>query len=228
MSVYAIITAGGSGKRFNKLSRTKTPKQFIELNGMPVIVHSLLTCQKSWLIDSILISSDKAHFEKLHSLAVKYNISKLTHLVEGGKTRFISVKNAFNAIGGKGKDIVLIHDAVRPNIDALFIKNLVAKTHLFKCVIPALPVSETLKKSIKGFIEQTVDRRNLHTIQTPQCFYYSILTNAYRKFPHDLGFTDESGMVEKAGYKVKIVPGKAGNVKITVPEDLAFLKKIMK
>jgi len=131
-------------------------------------------------------------------------------------------------IAGSSKDIVLIHDAVRPNIDGLFIKNLIEAAHKFSCAIPALPVSETVKKSRKGFVERTIDRKDLFTIQTPQCFNYSILYNSYKKFPHDLKFTDESALVEKVGYKVKIVPGRIGNIKITVPEDLIFLKNIIK
>jgi len=228
MGVYAIVTAGGTGERFKKLSSTKTHKQFLSLDGKPLIIYSLLAFQKSRLVNSIIISSGKTHFEKLHSLAVKYQISKLTHLVESGKTRFHSVKNAFSVIAGSSKDLVIIHDAVRPNIDGLFIKNLIEAAQKFRCAIPALPVSETVKKSGKGFVERTIDRKDLFTIQTPQCFNYSILYNSYRKFPHDLKFTDESALVEKAGYKVKIVPGRTGNIKITVPEDLIFLKNIIK
>jgi 2-C-methyl-D-erythritol 4-phosphate cytidylyltransferase len=228
MSVYAIVTAGGSGTRFRRLSRTKIPKQFVLLNNEPVIVHSLLVFQKSKLIDGIIISSEKQHFDSLRQLAAKYNITKLICLTEGGKTRFLSVKNAFAFIKGSGKDLVLVHDAVRPNIDIKFIKSLIDSARKFNCVIPALPLSETVKKSIRGFVENTIDRRNLFAIQTPQCFNYLILYNAYKKFPNDIGFTDEAALVERAGYKVKIIPGKTGNVKITVPEDLSFLKKIMK
>ena len=226
MKTFAIITAGGSGSRFST-GKKSVPKQFIRLKGKPVILYSLETFQKCRQIDEILVSADRRYFDLIHSLAVKNKISKLTALVEGGKTRFISVKNAFLQISGKPEDLVLIHDAVRPNIHKKFVYGLMASAVKFGEVIPGIRISETVKKGKKGVITGTIDRSNLWTVQTPQVLRFKVLKKSYGKAGRRFDFTDEAALAEYAGYKVKLIEGLRDNIKITTQEDLSMLKKLM-
>jgi 2-C-methyl-D-erythritol 4-phosphate cytidylyltransferase len=229
MKVSVIITAAGRGSRFSlsPSSIKDLPKQFIRLKGKPVILYSLDIFQQSRLVDEIFVSSNPEYFDFIHSLAVKYKISKLTTLVEGGKTRFDSVRNSFIQVDSSPNDIVLIHDAVRPNIERSFAENLIKYADKYGSAVPGMPVLETVKKEKNGFVVETVDRSNLWTVQTPQAFRYRVLKKAYEKAGRKKDFTDESALVESAGYKVRIVQGCTGNVKITTAEDIEYLKKVM-
>lgn len=229
--IICIITAAGSGERFGRKKRSKAlPKQFLNLHGKPVIVRSLEVFQKCALISEILVSSTPEYFDRIHSFAVKYRITKLKAVVEGGKTRFESVRNAFRQIDCKGSDIVIIHDAARPNISKSFINKIIEKSLKYGEVIPGCRAGETVKQvSKKGFVEQTVDRSKLFLIQTPQAFRYKTLSAAYAKALklRRTDFTDEAHAVESSGFRIKLIEGLRDNIKITAPEDLALLKKIM-
>jgi 2-C-methyl-D-erythritol 4-phosphate cytidylyltransferase len=226
MKVIAIITAAGSGTRFSS-GRKNIPKQFIKLKGKPVVLYSLVLFQKIKLINEIFVSANRKYFDFLHTLAVKNKITKLTTLVEGGKTRFESVKNAFLQIDGKPSDLILIHDAARPNIKRKLIEELLTNALKYGEVIPGFKVSETVKEENKGIITGTVDRNNLWTVQTPQVFRYRVLRKSYEKAGRRNDFTDEAALAEYAGFKIRLVEGSRDNIKITTAEDLNLLKKIM-
>ena len=226
MNTFAIITAAGSGSRFSP-GKKSIPKQFIRLEGKPVILFSLEAFQKCRQIDEILVSADNSYFDFIHSLAVKNGITKLTTLAEGGRTRFISVKNAFFQISGKPGDLIFIHDAARPNINRKFVEELLTSALKYGEVIPGIKIDETVKRENKGIVTRTINRDNLWTIQTPQVFRYSVLKKSYKKAGRKNDFTDEAGLVERAGYKVRLIKGSRDNIKITTQEDLQILKKIM-
>lgn len=222
--VYVIITAGGTGSRFAK-DRGAKPKQFQNLLGKPVILYSMQVFQKCKDVCEIIISADKKYFDFIHNLAVKNKITKLSGLVEGGSSRFQSVKNAFSSIENAGKnDVILIHDAARPNINIQMVRQMLSVPG--EAVI-GCRITETVKKDKSGFIKETVSRENLWTVQTPQMFRHSILQNAYKKCGRKNDFTDESALVEYSGGKVKLIEGSRNNIKLTTPDDLALLKKIM-
>lgn len=226
--VYAIITAGGSGLRYRGKGKSTLvkPKQYLTLLGKPVILYSMLEFQKCNDINEIIISADKDYFDYLHILAVKHKIKKLTGLVEGGKTRFDSVKNAFNSIEGAGKnDLILIHDAARPNINVSMVTNMLASGVE---VITGTKITETVKRARKDVISETVSREELWTVQTPQVFRYGVLGSSYTKAGKKSHFTDEASLVEYAGFKVRLTEGSRENIKITTPADFAMLKKLMK
>jgi 2-C-methyl-D-erythritol 4-phosphate cytidylyltransferase len=229
MKVSVIITAAGRGTRFSNTvsSKKELPKQFIKLRSKPVILHSLEVFQKSRLVDEIFVSSNPEYFDFIHSLVVKSKISKLTTLVEGGRTRFESVRNAFMQVDGRSEDIVLIHDAVRPNIDRSFVEALVEHAGKFGGAVPGLSISETVKRERKGIALETIDRNNLWTIQTPQAFRYKVLKKSYLRAGRKKDFTDEAALVENAGFRVRIIKGNKGNIKITTGDDVKFLEKIM-
>ncbi len=199
--VYAIITAGGTGSRFGKNSklqkqRLQKPKQFMKLLGKPVILYSMTVFQKCKGIDEIIISADKKYFDYLHRLALKHNIKKLTRLVEGGKTRFESVKNAFRSIENQhNNDLILIHDAARPNISAFMVQDML--NHSCE-IITGCRISETIKRDKNSYVAETIPRENLWNIQTPQVFRYGILKASYKKCARKNDFTDEASMAERA------------------------------
>ena len=226
MNTFAIITAAGSGSRFSP-GKKSIPKQFIRLKGKPVILFSLEAFQKCRQIDEILVSADNSYFDFIHSLAVKNGITKLTTLAEGGRTRFISVKNAFFQISGKPGDLIFIHDAARPNINRKFVEEILTSALKYGEVIPGIKIDETVKRENKGIVTGTIDRDNLWTVQTPQVFRYSVLKKSYKKAGRKNDFTDEAGLVERAGYNVRLIKGSRDNIKITTQEDLRTLKKIM-
>ena len=225
--VIAIITAAGSGSRFAKSVKNPTPKQFRNLLGKPVILYSLLTLQKCKHVNEIIVSLNRKYFDYIHLLASKNKITKLTGLVEGGKIRFQSVKNAFSQAAGGKNDLVLIHDAARPNINPMLIEKLVNEANKYGEVIIGSKVSETVKRDKNGYIADTLNRENLWLVQTPQVFRYKVLETSYKKCRRKSDFTDESSLVEHAGYKVKIIEGSRDNIKITTDEDISLLTKLM-
>jgi 2-C-methyl-D-erythritol 4-phosphate cytidylyltransferase len=229
MKVYAILTAAGTGSRYYKHNKntSQLPKQFIEFQNKPVFLYSLLILQKCRFINDILITADEKYFDLIHKLASENRITKLTHLVEGGKTRFQSVRNAFRQIKADPSDMVLIHDAVRPNITLQFVNGIIESALKYGNVIPGINIRETVKKDRNGFVKETIERSNLWIIQTPQVFKFGDLTASYKVTKGRTDFTDESSMVENAGYKVKLAEGFTGNIKITTPEDITLLKKLM-
>lgn len=236
MKVTAILTAAGSGSRFFRTARLRNgqassekqlPKQFLNLKGKSVILYSLLAFQKSALVQEILVSADPVYFDLIHRIAFKNKITKLAILVEGGKSRFESVRNAFYQLNVKPNDLILIHDAARPNINRDTVEELINASLKYGEVIPGIKIKETVKRVRSGIITETVDRSNLWTVQTPQVFRYKVLKKAYGKAGRKKDFTDEASLVENAGFKVRIIEGSWDNIKITAPEDIKLLKKLM-
>jgi 2-C-methyl-D-erythritol 4-phosphate cytidylyltransferase len=223
MKVTVIVTAAGFGSRY---SRSGKPKQFLSFNGKPVILYSLFAFQYSKFINEIIVSASKEYFDFIHSLSLKNKITKLTNLVEGGETRFQSVRNAFRQVESSGDDIVIIHDAVRPYIytDTYFIERLLMEIKKFDGVVPGIKIPETVKRAKNYIVTETIDRENLFTIQTPQVFRYKALKVSYEKYGSENDFTDEAALVERAGYRVKVAEGMRENIKITTPEDMRNLK----
>lgn len=225
IKITAIITAAGSGKRFSSSGK---PKQYFKINGKPVILYSLIAFQKCRLVNEIIIAADKNYFELIHSLVLKDKITKLTKLVEGGKTRFDSVRNAFDQIEAvSANDIVIIHDAARPNIDSWFIERLLIGIGKQDGIVPGIKISDTIKRVQNTIITETVNREGLYSAQTPQVFKYNVLKTSYLKCGRSRVFTDEAALAEFAGFKIKVVPGNTDNIKITDKEDFDKLKSVM-
>ena len=226
ISTTAILTAAGSGSRFSSNHKTKTPKQYLNLLGKPVILYSLLALQKSFHVNQIIIAADINYFELLHSLLYKHKISKANILVEGGKTRFDSVKRAFSQINPRVSDLVLIHDAARPNINSKFVDEILLSAGKYGNLVVGTKITDTIKEERKSRIEKTVDRKLLWTVQTPQVFKYKDLKNSYQKNKSNT-HTDESSLLESCGFKVKIFEGPKDNIKLTDYNDFLLLKKLM-
>ena len=215
-----IIVAGGSGSR---MKSGLLPKQFIEIAGKPVIVHTINRFLKADPAINIIVAVShdfKNHLEKIINTFFKeQNIL----IAPGGSNRFESVKNSLPFI--KGKNIVAVHDAVRPLADPDFILRCINHAELNKTAVPVIVVSDSLRKK-EGETMIPVDRNNYFSVQTPQCFNYQILVNAYEQEFNDL-FTDDASVVESAGFALSFVEGMKNNIKITHQEDLQLVEKLL-
>ncbi|MDQ3020447.1 MAG: 2-C-methyl-D-erythritol 4-phosphate cytidylyltransferase [Bacteroidota bacterium] len=218
MKVKVIIPASGSGERFG----SKIPKQFLKIDGKEIIAYTLEKFNRIKLIDEIIISSKLEFFVKISTIIKKYNLKKVRKIVEGGKLRQDSVYNALITLQCEEHDLVLIHDAVRPFVSSKKIIELINCTKKESCVILGIPVSETIKRADdQNFIKETINRNNLWSIQTPQGFRFDILKKSFKKaYEENFIGTDESAIVENAGYKVKVIEGEKKNIKITTKNDL--------
>lgn len=223
--VSALIAAAGQGKRM----KSKINKQYLELNQKPILVHTLEVFEKSNLINEIIliVRKDEMEFCK-DEILNKYRFNKEIKLVVGGKERQESIYNGLKAVD-KGADIVVTHDGARPFVTIDIIERSIYEALRNKAVGVGVPVKDTIKVVDKnGDIIDTPDRSGLWRIQTPQTFDYKILLEAHEKAINDdyLG-TDDCVLVERLGYKVKMIEGSYENIKITTPEDIILGEAIL-
>jgi len=199
------------------------------LSGKPVLVHTVNVFDTSPLVDEIIIIGPAEKVTYCRALIKKYKFKKITGIVAGGKFRQDSVFNGLLKIGRGNPDIVLIHDGVRPLITSRLIQECIRETRKSRAVILAVPVTDTIKLARKSFVEKTLERNRLWSVQTPQGFSYDLILQAYKK-ARDSGFlgSDDASLVERFGYPVKIVMGSYENIKITTPEDFILAEEIVK
>lgn len=210
MDNAVLILAGGSSSRMKGID-----KQLAEIGGVPVIVKSMLAFEKSTDIDEIIVSAGEDNIGIIRELSDKYGIKKLTAIVKGGESRSSSARNAFKAVKTRG--IILIHDGARPFIDRETIKRVISAAEEYGAAVPVIPVKDTIKAVKEGFVEATPDRATLFAAQTPQGFTYEIYEKILLSGKEA---TDDSGLAEAFGIRVKTVEGSEGNIKITTREDL--------
>ena len=220
MKIGLILTAGGIGKRFG----SETPKQFVFLKGKPLFILTLDNLLKIQEFNNIILTYPKSWENVFFDLIEQFPPSRTVDFVEGGSERFYSVWNALQHPSIKSTDIVLIHDAVRPFVTSSLIERLLNGIANFDGVIPGIKVKDTLKESDEnGVALHTLNRNKIFAIQTPQAFKTQILVESYSKAINDGKiFTDDSGVAEFAGFRIKIVEGEEINIKITTPLDFAF------
>lgn len=201
-----------------------TPKQFLLIKNKPVLYHTINSFYKYDKSINIIVTLPKEYITLWKKLCKKYKIKIKHTVVNGGNTRFNSVKNALNTIKNAG--IIAVHDGVRPFVSEKLIKS------AFNCAIKngnAIPVTspnESLREKI-GNVNVAVDRKNFFLVQTPQCFKSEILKKAYEQ-NFSASFTDDATVVEQLGYKIFMVEGERENIKITTPLDLEIAKGIFK
>lgn len=224
MKTIVIIPAAGSGKRF----LFETPKQFLKINGIEILVHTILKFQKSKNVDKIVVAVNKDFIEKVENLVKKYRLTKVVKVVEGGKERQDSVYSALKSIKVEPSDLICVHDAVRPLISSKEIDELIDFATKKKAVIAAKKAIDTVKTGY-NFVEGTLDREKIWLVETPQIFTYKILSEAFEKAYEDKFYgTDESSFVERLSVKVYFYQVKGENRKITVKEDLSFARIFLK
>jgi 2-C-methyl-D-erythritol 4-phosphate cytidylyltransferase len=222
MKVGAIIPAAGRGKRIG----ASVPKQFLEIQGRPLLHHTLMVFASCKLIDYVVLVMPRADVDEMgEDWLNKYEIVR--KVVVGGEQRQDSVYNGFSSLE-EGTDIVVVHDGVRPFTTPQMIIATVEAAQQHGAAITAIPVSDTVKQAVDGFVKQTVPRDGLWRVQTPQAFQCGLLQQAFKKAKKDSYYgTDEGSLVEYLGERVKIVPGSELNIKITRKEDLVLGESLL-
>jgi 2-C-methyl-D-erythritol 4-phosphate cytidylyltransferase len=225
MQVFAILPAAGLGTRM----AGPQPKQFLALNGIPILIHSLGAFASVERVTGIYVAVRKAEIERVEAQIAEYGAEQglpaRVHVVEGGDNRQESVLNALAALPAQPDDIVLVHDAVRPLIDAATIDRTIDAVAEFGAAIVGLPAVDTIKQVERtahgALITSTIPREFVVLAQTPQGFRFGLLKKAFAEATAD-GFigTDEASVVERAGLPVAVVPGSQVNLKITQAGDL--------
>lgn len=209
MQKIALIVAGGKGERMN----SSIPKQFLLLNGLPILMH---TIKQFSHLEGIVLVLPKTQFNLWEELCIKYNFTEKYTLVQGGETRFHSVKNGLEKVGNNS--IVAIHDGVRPLISKNLITKLIEGTSENIGTIPIIPVKDSIRK-VEGENSTHIDRSNLFKVQTPQCFLSNNIKESYTQNFSDI-FTDDASVFEANGGKINTILGEEKNIKITTQEDL--------
>lgn len=225
MRTVAIIPAAGSGKRFH----AGLAKQYLFLNALPVLVHTLNVFQISDVVDDIILVVPQEDLGFLREQIVEeYGLTKVSALIAGGKERQDSVRNGLGAVATPC-DIVIVHDGVRPFVTEDMIAR-VAKTAMEAgAASVGVPVKDTIKEiNGENIVASTLLRVNLWHTQTPQAFQYELLCRAYAQAEKDhYHGTDDASLVERVGAKVRMIAGSPDNIKITTPEDLKMAEALM-
>ena len=219
MHISAIIAAGGQGRRMN----SSVSKQFLNIKGHPILYYTLNKFEKMDELNSIVLVTGEADIDYTREKIVKRYRFKKVELVSGGKERQDSVYNGLRKLSPQ-TDIVVIHDGVRPFVPRQIIESSSAAAVEYKAVGVAVPVKDTIKVvDSDNTIKSTPDRSTLWAMQTPQTFHYDIIMKAYEKAMAE-GFygTDDTVLVERLGFPVKIIEGAYENIKITTPEDIVL------
>lgn len=219
MDLYVVIVAGGSGKRMG----IDTPKQFLELAGRPVLMHTIerfRTFSESIEIITVLPENQLRFWNELQK---KYSFSIPHTLVKGGPHRFISVKHGLEFVGDSG--LVAIHDGVRPLVSTETIKRCFETAEKYGNAIPVVSPSDSVRL-IDDNSSRPLNRNLIKQIQTPQVFNTELIKNAYKQ-EYDPSFSDDATVVEKTGVKINLVEGNRENIKITNPEDLFIAQTLL-
>ncbi len=222
----AIIVAAGQGTRMGG----RTAKQFLELAGAPVIIHTLKRFEQCDAIHEIIVTLPEPDVASFQTLAGKYGLHKLTRIVQGGATRAASVARGLQAVSAATTEIIAVHDGVRPFVTSDEISRTIAAAQTNGAAILAAPATDTIKEVENDVVQRTLARNRLRHALTPQCFQYELLCRAYDQLNEmdAAEVTDDSFLVERLGIPVRVVEGSARNIKITRPEDLAFAEILLK
>ena len=221
MQVFVILPAAGLGTRM----AGPQPKQFLILDGIPILIHSLRAFAAVERVTAIYVAVRKTEMERVQAQIAEYGFAGKVRVVEGGENRQESVSNALAALPAEADDIVLVHDAVRPLIDAATIDRTIDAVLEHGAAIVGLPAVDTIKQVERtahgALITSTIPREFIVQAQTPQGFRVGLLRKAFDEAMAD-GFvgTDEASLLERIDYPVAVVHGSAVNLKITQPGDL--------
>ncbi|HHT48493.1 MAG TPA: 2-C-methyl-D-erythritol 4-phosphate cytidylyltransferase [Firmicutes bacterium] len=226
----AVILAGGIGNRMGIVDK---PKQFIDVYGKPIIVHTLEVFDNHPEIDAIAVVCLSEWMDDLRILIRKYEINKVKWLVEGGETRQLSVYNAVKTLSQECSedDILVVHDSVRPLVTHKIISSNIAGARQFGAVDTVVPSADTIVRSVDGErIKEVPLRKELYLGQTPQSFRLSLLRRAHEKAraENNLDSTEDCQLVLELGEEVHLVQGEQLNFKITSFDDLLLLKAVIK
>jgi 2-C-methyl-D-erythritol 4-phosphate cytidylyltransferase len=238
MKVFVIIPAAGLGTRMAPIPAGAAPrsKQFTELGGVPILIHTLRKFAISPAVSEIWIAlreNEIPGFRSQLQSEARDVLKKKVHFVVGGEHRQQSVENALREISASQDDIVLVHDAVRPFVTVEIIQEVIDAAQKYGAAIAGMPAVDTVKqveRTAEGaLIKATIPRASIVMAQTPQGFRYSVIKKAFDEASAD-GFlgTDEASLVERSGHEVAVVMGSPKNIKITAPGDMELAEFYLK
>ncbi len=214
--------AAGAGKRLGG----KVDKAFSPVGGKPLLFYSLAAMESAPDVERTIVVVRRAAVRRCQTLLKRLELRKVEAVVAGGRRRQDSVKNGLRFAGDS--EYVLVHDAARPFLSRDLISRTMAACRRTGAAIAAEPASDTVKRVKAGRIIATVPRESLWLAQTPQAFRREFLERAFDRWPNRLDATDDAAMLERAGFKVAVVPGDALNIKVTYPRDIALAETLLK
>ena len=220
MKRYAIIVAGGKGLRMGG----DLPKQFIPIEGRPVLMRTLDTFHACDESIQIILVLPRDHQDYWRELCAQYQFAVPHRIADGGVTRFHSVQNGLSLVDAP-EALVAVHDGVRPFVSHEVISRCYVEAEAHGAVVPVIPVVETVRQ-LTGEGSVTVDRNAYRLVQTPQTFRATLLRRAYEQ-PYTDAFTDDASVVEALGEAVTLVDGNRENIKLTTPFDLIVAKALV-
>lgn len=216
-----LIVAGGRGTRMGG----PQPKQFLELAGRPVLMHTLEAFDHWDASARLIVVLPEDQIDTWKRLCEAHAFVRAHHVVAGGETRFHSVRNGLDAVASDG--LIAVHDGVRPLVAPSVIAACFAAAADGGAAVPVVPVVESVREVDADGGSRPVDRARLRVVQTPQVFRADVLRAAYR-LPYDPRFTDDASVVEASGMAVRLVPGNRENIKLTTPMDLLLAEQLMR
>jgi len=227
--VAAIIVAAGTGSRMGAQARSK---QFLPLDGRPVLAHTLARFESCAEIDEIVLVIQEEERDRCAQIIADVGAAKVSALVPGGEERQDSVWNGLQHLSPQ-TEIVLIHDAVRMFITSEILTRSIEYARQCGASVVAVPANDTVKIVTSHqdgfFVERTLDRRQLWQVQTPQTFRYNLICDIHQQARSEgLSGTDDAMLLEHFGHPVKIVPGSYRNIKITTPDDLLIAEAFLR
>jgi 2-C-methyl-D-erythritol 4-phosphate cytidylyltransferase len=223
-SIAVIIPAAGAGTRMG----AQTPKQFLRLPTAPILVATVRHFARHRSVDRIVVVAPADRLARAERLLRPLGGRTTIQVVAGGRERQDSVALGIDALGSPCAPVIVVHDAVRPFITSALIDAVVAAALEHGAAICALPVRETIKRVRDGFVEATVDRAPLWSVQTPQAFRAELLREAHDKARRDgIRGTDDAMLVERLGPRVRVIPGLEQNLKITTAADLRVARRFL-
>jgi 2-C-methyl-D-erythritol 4-phosphate cytidylyltransferase len=220
MTKYAVIVAGGTGTRMG----SAVPKQFMLLNGKPVLLHTIETFLRVYADLQIILVLPAPFEEEGRQLVLQSTAPSRVQIVPGGATRFHSVQNGLKKINETS--VVFVHDAVRCLVTEALIRRCYEQALIKGNAIPAVAVNDSIRM-MEGNRTKVVDRSRLLAVQTPQTFRSEIILPAFEQ-PYKEAFTDEATVAEAAGHEVFMIEGEKANIKITLPADLLIAEQLIR
>lgn len=216
---YALIVAGGKGTRIN----SKLPKQFLELNGLPILMHTINAFYRYSEQIQIIVVLPADDFSTWKMLCEKYQFNKPLILQQGGETRFQSVKKGLEKIETDG--LVAIHDGVRPLVNEDIIGASFRLASVHQCAVASVRLKDSIRETNQDNTK-SVDRSKFRLIQTPQTFQVDLIKQAYQ-IKEDVSLTDDASVAERSGHRISLFEGSYENIKITTPEDIVVAEALL-
>ena len=228
---YALIFAGGVGSRMNSKAK---PKQFLEIHGKPILIHTLEHFENHTEIDAICVVVVKEWINIAVSLVNKYNLKKVKWIVHGGESaiasQYMGLQTIYNSEKCDDEDIVLIHDGVRPLINEQLIENCISAVKQYGSAITVAPAIETIiRENEDGSIKETYPRSECMLARAPQCFYVKEIISVHEKARAEgiYDFVDSASLMFHYGYKIHTVQGPVENIKVTNPSDFYICRALL-